>query len=91
MMNYKEFIETHKPIINNLDVKAEYDGTLFKNEGEDLAFVYNIAIEKGAGYMCMIIKEDDKHYVTIHAGHRTKVGYFVLTHPFHGEDILIEL
>lgn len=90
VMNYKEFVETHRPVINNLDVKAKFDGTLFNEHYEgDIAFVWNIALSKGVGLICGVIKVKDDYFITNDPMGKEKIGYFILTNPFRGEDILI--
>ncbi len=38
-MDYEDFIQTYKPIINHLDNNASFDGYMFETYGEEVEFV----------------------------------------------------
>ena len=81
-MSYDEWFDTYKPIRNNLDKHASFDGYMFETYEEELDFV----IEQDEFNIWTYCEGDRGMY--IFNGYRlvNRIGYFITEVPFENDD-----
>ena len=78
-MEYEEFIETYKPILNHIDTNASMDGYMFETYGDEYEFVKSSPEKNiwmyGDG-------DDNGSYIWSGWGFVNRLGYFITEVPF---------
>jgi hypothetical protein len=77
-MDFDEWCDTYKPITNNIDTNASFNGTMFETYGEEVAFVK----EQPEEYIWMYGDGDDGgSYIWNGWGFVNRIGYFITEVP----------
>jgi hypothetical protein len=78
-MDFDEWVDTYKPILNHIDTNASFDGTMFETYGEEVEFVKaqdeNRIWMYGDG-------DDGGTYLWSGWGFVNRIGYFITDVPF---------
>lgn len=78
-MEYEEWVETYKPILNHIDDNASFDGYMFETYGDEVEFVKaqdeNRIWMYGDG-------DDGGGYIWSGWGFVNRIGYFITEVPF---------
>ena len=86
-MDYDEWVETYKPVLNHIDTNASFDGMMFETYGDEVAFVKSTPENRiwmyGDG-------DDGGSYVWSGWGFVNRIGYFITEVPFP-EDTTIQI
>jgi hypothetical protein len=78
-MDFDEWVDTYKPILNHIDTNASFDGTMFETYGEEYEFV-KAAPEN---HIWMYGDGDDGgSYIWSGWGFVNRIGYFITEIPF---------
>jgi hypothetical protein len=77
-MDFDEWCDTYKPITNNIDTNASFNGTMFETYGEEVAFVK----KADPAYIWMYGDGDDGgSYIWNGWGFVNRIGYFITEVP----------
>jgi hypothetical protein len=77
-MDFDEWCDTYKPITNNIDTNASFNGTMFETYGEEVAFVK----EQPEEYIWMYGDGDDGgSFIWNGWGFVNRIGYFITEVP----------
>ena len=78
-MDFDEWVDTYKPILNHIDTNASFDGTMFETYGDEVEFVKaqddNRIWMYGDG-------DDGGSYLWSGWGFVNRIGYFITEVPF---------
>jgi hypothetical protein len=78
-MDFDEWVDTYKPILNHIDTNASFDGTMFETYGDEYEFVKAAPENKiwmyGDG-------DDGGSYLWSGWGFVNRIGYFITEVPF---------
>lgn len=78
-LDYDEWVDTYKPILNHIDTNASFDGMMFETYGEEVEFVKaqdeNRIWMYGDG-------DDGGSYLWSGWGFVNRIGYFITEVPF---------
>jgi hypothetical protein len=85
-MEYEDFIQTYKPILNHLDKNASFDGYMFETYGEEVEFVKS----QDPAKIWMYGDGDEGSYIWSGWGFVNRIGYFITEVPCP-EDTLIQI
>ena len=85
-MTEDEWYETYKPIQNNLDDNASWNGTMFETYGDELEFVDN---QPDENVWTWTDGDDGGTYLSSGKSYINRLGYFVCTVPWTEEAISI--
>jgi hypothetical protein len=85
-MDYDDFVQTYKPIINHLDDNASFDGYMFETYGEEVEFVKS----QDPAKIWMYGDGDGGSYIWSGWGFVNRIGYFITEVPCP-EDTLIQI
>lgn len=78
-MEYEEWVETYKPIPNNIDKDASFDGMMFETYGAEVEFVK----KAHPNHIWMYGDGDDGgSYIWAGWGFVNRLGYFITELPF---------
>jgi hypothetical protein len=78
-LDYDEWVETYKPILNHIDTNASFDGMMFETYDEEYAFVK----ATDANRIWMYGDGDDGgSYIWSGWGFVNRIGYFITEVPF---------
>jgi hypothetical protein len=78
-MDYDEWVETYKPIPNNIDTNASFDGMMFETYGAEVEFVK----KADPKHIWMYGDGDDGGgYLWSGWGFVNRIGYFITEVPF---------
>jgi hypothetical protein len=77
-MDYDEWLETYKPILNHIDTNASFDGMMFETYGDEVEFVKSQSPDKiwmyGDG-------DDGGSFIWAGWGFVNRIGYFITEVP----------
>ena len=77
-LDYDEWVETYKPILNHIDKNASFDGAMFETYGEEVDFVK----EQPENCIWMYGDGDDGgSYIWSGWGFVNRIGYFITEIP----------
>jgi hypothetical protein len=77
-MDFDEWCDTYKPITNNIDTNASFNGTMFETYGDEVAFVK----KADPAYIWMYGDGDDGgSYIWNGWGFVNRIGYFITEVP----------
>ena len=78
-MDYDEWVQTYKPIPNNIDTNASFDGLMFETYGAEYEFVK----KANENHIWMYGDGDDGgSYIWSGWGFVNRIGYFITEVPF---------
>jgi hypothetical protein len=78
-MEYEAWVETYKPIPNNIDKNASFDGMMFETYGAEVEFVK----KAHPNHIWMYGDGDDGGlYIWSGWGFVNRIGYFITEEPF---------
>jgi hypothetical protein len=78
-LDYDEWLETYKPILNHIDTNASFDGMMFETYGKELEFVK----AQAPNTIWMYGDGDDGGSYIWNGWHIVnRIGYFITTVPF---------
>ena len=80
-LSYEDWFETYKPIKNELEADAPYDGCMFETYGEQLDFIR----QRPESRIWTLVDCDGKLYVTSGYHFVNRMGYFITELPFTEE------
>jgi hypothetical protein len=77
-LDYDEWVDTYKPILNHIDTNASFDGYMFETYGDEVDFVKSQSPDKiwmyGQG-------DDGGLYIWSGWGFVNRIGYFITEVP----------
>jgi len=77
-LDYDEWVETYKPILNHIDINASFDGMMFETYGDEVDFVK----EQPENRIWMYGDGDDGgSFVWSGWGFVNRIGYFITEVP----------
>jgi hypothetical protein len=77
-IDFDEWFDTYKPILNHIDNNASFDGTMFETYGDELEFVKSQSPDK----IWMYADGDDGGlYIWNGWGFVNRIGYFITEVP----------
>lgn len=88
-MSYDTWVETYRPIRNEIDTNASFDGLMFETFGAEHDFVAGIA-QQDPNKVWTLREEDGVMAVTPGMGFVNRLGYFV-TEVAAGDDVPDEI
>jgi hypothetical protein len=78
-MDYDEWLETYKPILNHIEPNSSFDGMMFETYGDEVEFVKSQSPDKiwmyGEG-------DDSGSFIWSGWGFVNRLGYFITEVPF---------
>lgn len=88
-MTENEFWEKYKPIKNNIDNNASFDGYMFETFGKELEAVRSAWLLNPLKVWTITDSEDFDHGVVVSAGYHwvNRLGYFITEVPAENEDL----
>jgi hypothetical protein len=86
-LDYDEWVETYKPILNHIDTNASFDGMMFETYDEEYAFV---KATDGNRIWMYGDGDDGGSYIWSGWGFVNRLGYFITEVPFP-EDTTIQI
>jgi hypothetical protein len=81
-MTYDQWIETYKPVQNNIVHHAGFDGTMFETYGDEVETVREAREQNLVWTLC---DEDDEMYIVSGFWNINRLGYFITQVPYEGE------
>lgn len=85
-VTFEEFVEQYKPVKNQIETNAPYDGLMFDTFGEELTFVK--ASDK---FVWTLVDSDNEESYIIPGYHFVnRLGYFLTELPFE-DDVEVDL
>ena len=86
-MTYEDFLDKYKPMKNNIDSNAAFDGYMFETYGEELTMVH----AQPDNNIWTIIEDDNDLYLVSGNHFVNRFGYFITLNPWENENIEINL
>lgn len=77
-LDYDEWVDTYKPILNHIDTNASFDGMMFETYGDEVAFVKT---QSPANIWMYGDGDDGGSYVWSGWGFVNRIGYFITEVP----------
>ena len=77
-LDYDEWVDTYKPILNHIDTNASFDGMMFETYGDEVAFVKE---QPEANIWMYGDGDDGGSYVWSGWGFVNRIGYFITEVP----------
>lgn len=81
-MTYDQWIETYKPVQNDIVEHAGMEGTMFETYGDEVKHVWEA---RGQNVVWTLCDEDGETYIVSGFWRINRLGYFITEIPFEGE------
>ena len=78
-IDFDEWFDTYKPILNHIDNNASFDGTMFETYGDEVEFVKS---QSPANIWMYGDGDDGGSFIWAGWGYVNRIGYFVTEVPF---------